>query len=1321
MYAGFLRSVVSVNGFLYPDPQLSSVLFSASQVFESTPHNRPDIPVSFWSRFQFSDEYLSKIHPNLILNIYTAVNNPITNDGRLKISRGCLQHRDLRGALSPDKPTGKMASVNTLAPVRIPLIILQSTENTLVNASNVDAFLVGRNAKHLWSHQQNPISESIINNADDVNASPWVGTLSNKPDNYAKCSVLGKNGLRMVLDTLKNTKGAFVMWIRSGHAVQQESKQSVLDLLDALVCPTEEYFGLPHIEPVKRPEIKIDASLSLAPKMEILFKIEPSTRQVPRELLQEPFPKRPAVSEAVDIMSTAAPHSVDVKVISTEAPLLKREVSADVNLVQIPPDMVDEVGASIRVDPMDIYDKDTEGVDLTNDKDLDGEVLGEFDTTMGSQMSGVSETDSQYPNRNIILSEITDFTEAKHNVTFDFAEKLRELDASINVERRELSMISSKAQRERREWTNKVPNVDSSLALEADLRKKEAEFLTLEERTSARLETQTLLSMEQFEREQDERRSKYDEEDSAQLEELRLQIEKRRRSRDEAEIQRRLQIKEIEESLVRSGLIEKYVPPDEGEAVTEMPPTEYGDPLALPDDFFPPKDAVAVLDKMIADELDAKEMGIAYLDDFDRLKRKMAQRQMERDQRLRSLTDNELKELFAESVVVIQRCQRGRSGRLRFQRIKWQHDREKAVGVGIVMLQARIRGRQAKRRVALIRYVKYENLKHGRSVLLLQSIWRGYMGRQRVRFMQCTNAATNIQRFYRGCLGRQVARSERDQLLYLKKKNDSAMIIQSAWRMKVAKEEFRSIRIHILAVIEIQRCFRGHVGRCTTRRRREWESAQPGPERIKLGLSMIEDSKIAFQRQQEELDSIHRAQERAEARVSHIHADLRESEKELLVLERELQEIDQIERDLINLTHEKDLLSKGITDAAGLVRTAQPGHENALQGREYSRALDPDVERRNKAEAFALEMTIQIKRAEREKKRQELETEFAVVFHEVEKKKQALDRLEASLADMEATRERKDREFRRLQSNLMQLLLEQKQELDSLREKGIELETATAMTASAAVATANKAMEHEKRSTAMFSQTEELMKFQFMSMSLSYFSSLSMLKQMRDMNADTTSSAVASSANAAVAASASAIAANLPNIQKLNIGADDFVELSIQKKRAEIAASEQAEREAKKIQQAPMPDSVQLWTVSDVCRWMDSLLLGQYNDAFKEARIDGPFLMELREEDMVDVLGITHRLHVRKISVSRDKLRPLSEQELGMKNVVMREDMADSIRDGGMVRPQTGIPSIDTIFSQCRNGHVKRVEESLNLGECSNNDKDLDLNLTYLSTYRFQN
>ena len=48
-------------------------------------------------------------------------------------------------------------------------------------------------------------------------------------------------------------------------------------------------------------------------------------------------------------------------------------------------------------------------------------------------------------------------------------------------------------------------------------------------------------------------------------------------------------------------------------------------------------------------------------------------------------------------------------------------------------------------------------------------------------------------------------------------------------------------------------------------------------------------------------------------------------------------------------------------------------------------------------------------------------------------------------------------------------------------------------------------------------------------------------------------------------------------------------------------------------------------------RWLETLALGQYVDAFKEATVDGAFLMELREEDLVQVLGVSHKLHVRKL------------------------------------------------------------------------------------------
>ena len=41
----------------------------------------------------------------------------------------------------------------------------------------------------------------------------------------------------MLLDTLKNPRGAFVCWVRAGHTLVQENKSALMDLLDVLVVP----------------------------------------------------------------------------------------------------------------------------------------------------------------------------------------------------------------------------------------------------------------------------------------------------------------------------------------------------------------------------------------------------------------------------------------------------------------------------------------------------------------------------------------------------------------------------------------------------------------------------------------------------------------------------------------------------------------------------------------------------------------------------------------------------------------------------------------------------------------------------------------------------------------------------------------------------------------------------------------------------------------------------------------------------------------------------------------------------------------------------
>ena len=109
-----------------------------------------------------------------------------------------------------------------------------------------------------------------------------------------------------------------------------------------------------------------------------------------------------------------------------------------------------------------------------------------------------------------------------------------------------------------------------------------------------------------------------------------------------------------------------------------------------------------------------------------------------------------------------------------------------------------------------------------------------------------------------------------------------------------------------------------------------------------------------------------------------------------------------------------------------------------------------------------------MKRAEREKKKKVLESEFAAVMDEIGQKRGQLAKLESTIQDMELTRQRKDREFARLQRDLMELLEEQKKELDHLREKGVELEVATATSAAAAKNTAMTAKKHEQKTQAIF-------------------------------------------------------------------------------------------------------------------------------------------------------------------------------------------------------------------------------------------------------------
>ncbi|CAM9277713.1 unnamed protein product, partial [Scytosiphon promiscuus] len=793
-----------------------------------------------------------------------------------------------------------------------------------------------------------------------------------------------------------------------------------------------------------------------------------------------------------------------------------------------------------------------------------------------------------------------------------------------------------------------------------------------------------------------------------------------RREADLGRLQRGAEFEETEEAL--SGVADRYVAPATSKVdaamgltgttgVTPMPvrgmrPQRYTEQENLPDSIKKSlaKPSDKVLDDMEMLEARAKAAGGGInLQAFERVEQRQRVRQVERMEILHGQTAEEKSSTMLRMAVRLQMFFRQKIAKMRVARLRHARSASKEKIAAATTIQSLVRGHISRTSVRRVRRQLLDEAILGGRATAIQRLYRGHRGRlvfmSRLRDSRCRV----LQKAARGFLGRRVASRKRALLAGFAIRASSATKLQSAWRGKMARDSYLRVRCSWLASREIQRFYRGHLGRRATRRRREWQSAGPGPERLKLGLRMIEDTKVAFAKQQGEIAALNRAQEKAEARVSSIHHQLKASESELSVLEGEMAGV----RTCVSLSSCSDRTGE-LTGAADFLGG---GFATAAYGFLSVIGL-------GKADAYALEMQLQLKRAEREQRRTQLSTEFASTFADVSDKKRQLDRLSAAVADIEATRLRKSREFGHMQRNLMELLSEQKRELDIVREKGVQLETAAATSAAAAAATAQRARDHEAKAACMYEQTEELMKFQFMSMSLSYFSSLNMMKQVRrecsrDGRRERENAAFFNASNewdcAPLLGSGSRA---IPSLKETgNLGGDAVSQaLALRKDQVKTTQVEIAEAEAS--QRHPFPTELSLWTVDDVGRWLDTLQLGEYKQAFREGKVDGSFLGELRESDLMDSIGMEHKLHLKKLLLARQKLTPLSEAEKSMASSVRREELATSIREE--------IPDIDTAFSQARHGKKKRLEETLNTGFDINAEDSMGNTLLIVAVQQLQ-
>jgi CheY-like chemotaxis protein len=521
---------------------------------------------------------------------------------------------------------------------------------------------------------------------------------------------------------------------------------------------------------------------------------------------------------------------------------------------------------------------------------------------------------------------------------------------------------------------------------------------------------------------------------------------------------------------------------------------------------------------------------------------------------------------------------------------------------------------------------------------VVQKYWRGFSGRSMAWRMQAEErAARSIQRSYRGW------RARRFVYMLRSARHEAATRIQTMFRRRQAMRSAWELRDKHNAAINVQRVWRGYLGRAKARK-----------ERDKYLFSKSQSQGIEFGRQ--------------------------------MLLEHKLHGT-KLQSEVSLLTKEKLETEEAVEAVLAEIATFEAG----------VRALEKEMVELSRAEAEAASTLDEESKAELRENKMRLDREFGEMLVKIADRREKLQALERKLQTLDRTRQAKKEELADLERKLVVLLEEQQRELASIKARqahaGEQLvedavtavtgriagtasapggaitaggggggggggnrqlaltnggETSTAMVpaGSTALATGPTAQERAE-ANALMASTETMMKFGFMSMSLTYFSSLNMIRAMRKVGAANT--VLANPALQGGAMMGNPMAAMAMTMGS-SVGAMGNTGMMLPQ--ASLGATGSTFRPAPRAGETVRDDrtDVSLWTVADVGAWLDTLSLGQYKDAFADAAIDGAFLFDLTDEDLRNTLGIEHALHRKKVLHAirrlRDREREVEAQRL---------------------------------------------------------------------------
>ena len=521
----------------------------------------------------------------------------------------------------------------------------------------------------------------------------------------------------------------------------------------------------------------------------------------------------------------------------------------------------------------------------------------------------------------------------------------------------------------------------------------------------------------------------------------------------------------------------------------------------------------------------------------------------------------------------------------------------------------------------------------------IQGAFRAHIARQFVRGIRRRKAAMVIQRSFRGWLGR-------CSFLNQARRIWGTLMIQRAWRGYLGRKWFYNMRLQIAAAATVQRIWRGYVAR---------EFVKELHHQRYLAVCRIQS---IFRRNQARRDAWRRRERRNAATAiqrlfrGHLGRRKATAERDRYIFSKSQSQGIEFGRQML-LEHK--LHATRLQSDVTLLTQEKSGSEEQVEAlleeitsfEEGVRILEKEMHQLSKVEAEAASYMDEESKYELREQKMRLDREFGDMLSKIGNRKEMLADLEVKLSSIDKARQMKEEELRTLERKLVVLLEEQQNELRAIKRKQDvrgallaasheQMSKATAGSGSGQLQITNgstgsaggggnsavslggggysgPSMKEKQQAAQLMQSTETLMKFGFMSMSMTYFSSINMVKAMRTVSAQDTVMAALADSQAQKAANA------LPGTQ----GGGS----------ASPSVSDSQFLPSLKKGQMPGQESLHVssWSVEDVARWLQTLSLGQYSEAFIDAAVDGEFLYDLNDDDLKNTLGVEHRLHRKKI------------------------------------------------------------------------------------------